>query len=79
MSDPQLDKLYESMTDDDLASFWNHSGMTDDMGELEEELMVRGFEGLAAVLLGERTTVTELHFPHTHKRCSGNGAVSISG
>jgi hypothetical protein len=46
VSDPQLDKLYESMTDDDLDSFWNHSGMTDDMGELEEELMSRGFEDL---------------------------------
>jgi len=46
MSDEQLEKLYESMSDDDLASFWNHSGMTDDLGELEEELMSRGFEDL---------------------------------
>jgi hypothetical protein len=43
MSDEQLEKLYESMTDDDLASFWNHSGLSDDLGELEGELMFRGF------------------------------------
>jgi hypothetical protein len=41
-----MEKLYEPMSDEDLASFWNHSGMTDDMGELEEELMSRGFEDL---------------------------------
>jgi hypothetical protein len=46
MSDEQLEKLYESMSDDDLGSLWNHSGITDDMGELEEELMLRGFEDL---------------------------------
>jgi hypothetical protein len=45
MSD-ETAEMYESMTDDDLAHFWNTSKSVDDDGTLEEELMFRGFEDL---------------------------------
>ncbi|HEY8775970.1 MAG TPA: hypothetical protein VIM33_05750 [Gaiellaceae bacterium] len=46
MSD-ETQALYESMTDDDVAWFWNHGRDVDDyLGTLEEDLMVRGFEDL---------------------------------
>ena len=45
MSD-ETAKMYETMTDDDLAHFWNKGKMIDDDGTLEEELMFRGFKDL---------------------------------
>jgi hypothetical protein len=39
-----LDRLYESLTDVDLRGFWNEGAQVDDLGELEEELMSRGYE-----------------------------------
>jgi hypothetical protein len=38
-----LDRLYESLTDVDLCDFWNEGAEIDDLGELEEELMSRGY------------------------------------
>ena len=74
MSDEQLEKLYESMSDDDLASFWNHSGITDDMGELEEELMSRGFEDSCCTSRTDRWPRAD----HLHREGVGFGTVRQS-
>jgi len=39
----KLDKLYESLTTLDLCDMWNGGAEVDDLGELEEELLARGF------------------------------------
>lgn len=44
MSDEKLERLYEPCSDDDLVHWWNTGAQIDDMGELEEELMSRGYE-----------------------------------
>jgi hypothetical protein len=39
-----LERLYASFTTLDLCDMWNGGHDVDDLGELEEELMSRGFQ-----------------------------------